>query len=69
MLKDTLKKTVDLTQKNLMKSEQETDFTLDKHYEERINFHMKMLQYYLNEQNNEAMATRNRNVSGDIIRD
>lgn len=69
MLKDTLKKTVDLTQKNLMKSEQETDFTLDKHYEERINFHMKMLKYYLNEQKNEAMATRNRNVSGDIIRD
>ena len=50
MLKDTLKKTVDLTQKNLMKSEQEMDFTLDKHYEERINFHMKMLKYYLNEQ-------------------
>ena len=69
MLKDTLKKTVDLTQKNLMKSEQETDFTLDKHYEERINFHMKMLKYYLNEKTNEIMAIRSRPISGNIIRD
>ena len=31
----------------LIKSEEDTDFTLRDHYEERINFHMKMLIYYL----------------------
>lgn len=69
MLKDTLKKTVSSTQEKLMKSEQEMDFTLDEHYEERIKFHMTMLNYYLKEQNNEVMATRNRDVSRNIIWD
>lgn len=31
----------------LIKSEEDTDFTLRDHYKERINFHMKMLMYYL----------------------
>lgn len=33
----------------LKKSEDSMDFTLAEHYKERINFHMKMLMYYLNE--------------------
>ena len=50
-------------------SEENTDFTLVNHYEERIDFHMKMLNYYLSEKNNEIMAIRSRPISGDIIRD
>jgi hypothetical protein len=30
----------------------DTEFTLPEHYKERINFHMNMLNYYLNEQKN-----------------
>ncbi len=50
MLKDISETTVDLTQNNLKKLEDDTDFTLDSHREERINFHMRMLHYYLSEQ-------------------
>jgi hypothetical protein len=50
-------------------SEENTDFTLVDHYEERIDFHMKMLNYYLNEKTNEIMAIRSGLISGNIIRD
>ena len=33
----------------LRQLEDDTDFTLSEHYAERINFHTKMLSYYLNE--------------------
>jgi len=49
-------------------SEENTDFTLVDHYEERIEFHMKMLNYYLNEKTNEIMAIRSRPISGNTIR-
>jgi len=51
MLKDTLEKTQSSAQENLKKLEDDMDFTLDSYHEERINFHMKMLNYYLKEQN------------------
>jgi len=35
--------------KQLKELEDNTDFTLSSHYEERIKFHMLMLDYYLNE--------------------
>ena len=38
-----------LDQDKLKQSETNTDFTLDEYHKERINFHMKMLLYYLNE--------------------
>lgn len=47
----------ELIQQTLMKSEEDTAITLDSHYGERIAFHMKMLNYYLNEQTNEKLAT------------
>ena len=36
----------------LKELEDNTDFTLSDHYKERIEFHSKMLRYYLNEQKN-----------------
>lgn len=33
--------------KKLIESQEDTDFTLQSHYDERIKFHMKMLNYYL----------------------
>jgi len=35
--------------KKLTELQEDTDFTLHNHYKERIAFHMKMLNYYLNE--------------------
>ena len=55
------------TSKTLTKLEDDTDFSLDKHYKERINFHTKMLYYYLNEEQNEKLAIRDRPISGNII--
>jgi len=40
-----------------MKLEEDTVTTLANHYEERIAFHMKMLNYYLKEQTDEKLAT------------
>lgn len=57
------------TSKTLTKLEDDTDFSLDKHYKERINFHTKMLFYYLNEEQNEKLAIRNRSIPGNITRD
>ena len=37
-----------------MQSEDNMDFTLAEHYQERIAHHTKMLNYYLNEKDNEA---------------
>lgn len=37
-------------------SETSMDFTLREHYNERIKFHMTMLNYYLNEQTNDRMG-------------
>lgn len=37
--------------------EESTDFTLHDHHKERISFHMRMLNYYLNEQKNDRMGT------------
>jgi len=56
------------TSKTLTKLEDDTDFSLDKHYKERINFHTKMLFYYLNEEQNEKLAIRNRSIPGNITR-
>ena len=56
------------TSKTLTKLEDDMDFSLDEHYKERINFHTKMLYYYLNEEQNEKLAIRNRSISGNIIR-
>ncbi len=36
--------------KKLTESQEDTDFTLHDHCKERVAFHMKMLNYYLNEQ-------------------
>ena len=33
------------------------EFSLSEHYGERINFHQKMLLYYLNEKQNEKLGT------------
>ena len=46
----------ELIQKTLMKSEDVMDITLDKHYKERIAYHMKMLNYYLIEELNEKLV-------------
>lgn len=35
----------------------DTEFNLKDHYAERINFHRKMLLYYLTEEQNEKLAT------------
>jgi len=56
------------TSKTLTKLEDDMDFSLDEHYKERINFHTKMLYYYLNEEQNEKLAIRNRSIPGNIIR-
>lgn len=53
MLENTLKTTPDTTLESLMKLEEGMDFTLASHYKERIAFHMRMLNYYLQEQKNE----------------
>lgn len=37
--------------------EESTDFTLRDHYNERISFHMRMLNHYLKEQKNDRMGT------------
>lgn len=34
-----------------------TEFTLTEHYRERIQHHMKMLDYYLNEENHDRLGT------------
>lgn len=47
----------ELAQKTSMRSEDDMDFTLDKHYKERISHHMKMLNYYLTEELNERLVT------------
>lgn len=39
----------ELAQEQLTKSQDDTDFTLKSHYLERIEHHMKMLKYYLDE--------------------
>ena len=57
------------TSKTLTKLEDDMDFSLDEHYKERINFHTKMLYYYLNEEQNEKLAIRNRSIPGNITRD
>ena len=36
--------------------EESTDFTLRDHYNERISFHMRMLNHYLKEQKNDRMG-------------
>ena len=56
------------TSKTLTKLEDDMDFSLDEHYKERINFHTKILYYYLNEEQNEKLAIRNRAIPGNIIR-
>ena len=38
-----------LVQERLMTSQEDMDFTLKSHYLERVNHHMKMLKYYLDE--------------------
>lgn len=53
MLEITLGKTVQLDQEISTESETNMDFTLAEYHDERINYHMKMMLYYLNEQKNE----------------
>jgi hypothetical protein len=38
---------VELNTQKLTESQEDTGFTLRNHYKERIYFHMKMLNYYL----------------------
>lgn len=40
----------ELTVKQLKELEDNMDFTLESHYSERVKHHMKMLNYYLNQQ-------------------
>lgn len=47
----------ELTQEQLTKSQDDMDFTLKSHYSERVAHHMRMLNYYLKEQQYEAMGT------------
>ena len=68
MLEITLGKTIQYDQDKSTQSETNTDFTLNEYHEERIAFHMRMLNYYLNEQANETMATRDRIISGSTNR-
>lgn len=51
MLETTLKETNESTQQSSIESESDTDFTLENHYKERIAYHMRMLGYYLDQQN------------------
>ena len=44
----------DILTSNLL--EESMDFTLREHYNERIKFHMTMLNYYLKEQKNDRMG-------------
>ena len=53
MLEITLGETIQLDQETLNDSESNTDFTLAEYHQERIDHHMKMLSYYLNEQADE----------------
>jgi hypothetical protein len=46
-----------LTQKKLKELEDDMDFTLGSYYKERIDYHMRMLNYYLIEKNNEELGT------------
>ena len=46
-----------LTQKKLKELEDSMDFTLGSYYKERIDYHMRMLNYYLIEKNNEELGT------------
>jgi len=57
MLKNTSSTITKLTQKKLKELDDDTDFTLGSYYKERINHHMKMLNYYLKEQSNEKLGT------------
>lgn len=57
MLKNTSSTITKLTQKKLKELDDDTDFTLVSYYKERINHHMKMLNYYLKEQSNEKLGT------------
>ena len=50
MLESTQDMLAQLDQALSLKSEDSMDFTLPEHHSERINHHMKMLNYYLNEQ-------------------
>lgn len=68
MLKNTLNSMTQLDQDKLKQSETDTDFTLNEYHKERISFHMSMLNYYLNEEANESMATRDRIISGGTDR-
>ena len=56
-------------QKKSINLESDMDFTLDEYHNERIDYHMKMLNYYLNEDQNEKLAARNRLIPGNISRD
>jgi len=56
------------TQKKSISLESDMDFTLDEYHNERIDYHMKMLNYYLNEDQNEKLAARNRIISRDTSR-
>lgn len=47
----------ELAQEQLTKSRDDMDFTLKNHYSERITHHMRMLNYYLKEQQHEVMGT------------
>jgi predicted DNA-binding protein len=57
MLKNTSSTITKLTQKKLKELDDDMDFTLVSYYKERINHHMKMLNYYLKEQSNEKLGT------------
>ena len=55
-------------QKKSINLESDMDFTVDEYHNERIDYHMKMLNYYLNEDQNEKLAARNRLIPGNIRR-
>jgi len=55
-------------QKKSINLESDMDFTLDEYHNERIDYNMKMLNYYLNEDQNEKLAARNRLIPGNISR-
>lgn len=50
MLENTLDLTTQSNQTKSTQSETNMDFTLDEHHKERINFHMRMLNYYLTQE-------------------
>jgi len=45
-----------LTQKKLKELEDNMDFTLGSYYKEMVAYHMKMLNYYLKEQNDAKLG-------------